>query len=313
MTKNGISYETPRHTVALDPRRADRCGINFVSHAHMDHLPACNGGVILASVETGRIAGLRGFGMENRVESMEGFTMIDSGHILGARGLLTDDLFYTGDTCGRSRGFLPAARIPECKTMITECTFGLPEFEFPEIRHIVSQVNGIIADMYSKGRPVILMGYELGKAQTLSDLFGHWEPLVYHDSVKKMNDLHRDLGISLRPAPGHTEAESAGILAKKPWVMIAPMMSEKNPFVLRMKSEYDAITVGFSGWAKSRRFAFGRRCDYSIPLSDHCDFGELVAMVKKSGAEKVYTTHGFVGEFAASLNGMGIDARPLLA
>jgi putative mRNA 3-end processing factor len=35
-------------------------------------------------------------------------------------------------------------------------------------------------------------------------------------------------------------------------------------------------------------------------------------MVVQSGAEQVYTIHGFVDEFAAHLNKMGISAQPLL-
>ncbi len=34
-------------------------------------------------------------------------------------------------------------------------------------------------------------------------------------------------------------------------------------------------------------------------------------MVIESGAEKVYTVHGFVEEFASHLIKMGIDAQPL--
>ena len=312
MTKNGIVCQLSNLTVNLDPKRADSNGVNFVSHAHADHLPSQNEGKILSSFETAQIANLRGFKMDNYVESMENFSLIDSGHILGAKGLLVDDIFYTGDICTRDRGFLPAAEIPQCKTLITECTFGLPEFKFPKLDEIKSQVNHIISDLYSRGKPVILMGYQLGKAQTLSNLFGHWDPLIYHDSVKKMNDLHRELGVPLKDAIGHSDAEAQGILDKKPWLMIAPMMSEKNQFVRHMKSKYGAITIGFSGWAKSPRFVFGRRCDYSIPLSDHCDFDELIQMIKKSGAEKVYTIHGFVEEFATHLNKqLGIDAQPL--
>ncbi len=57
---------------------------------------------------------------------------------------------------------------------------------------------------------------------------------------------------------------------------------------------------------------FGRRTDYSIPMSDHCDFNELVDLVVQSGAEKVYTIHGFVDEFAEHLKTMGITAQPLI-
>ena len=311
MTKNGIVCKIGEQLIHLDPKRAVDERINFVSHAHSDHLPSKNGGTILSSNETSEIANLRGIKLENRVEEIEDFSLIDSGHILGSKGLLIDDVFYTGDICTRNRGFLTGAKIPKCKTLITECTFGLPEFTFPNMDEIQKQVNQIISDLYSKGKPVILLGYQLGKAQTISQIFGHWDPLYYHDSVKEMNDLHRRLGIQLKEAIGHTEAESKGLLDKKPWVMVAPMMSEKNAFIRHMKSKYGAVTIGFSGWAKSPRFAFGRRCDHSVPMSDHCDFDELTQMVIKSGAEQVYTVHGFVEEFASHLTKMGISAQPL--
>ena len=88
----------------------------------------------------------------------------------------------------------------------------MPEFVFPQITEIVKQVNEKISDLYSRGKPVLLLGYELGKSQTISQLFGNWEPLYYHDSVKKMNDLHRNLGAPLKEGIGHTEAESKGLL-----------------------------------------------------------------------------------------------------
>ncbi|BDQ30574.1 MAG: exonuclease [Nitrosopumilus sp.] len=312
MTKNGILCEVNEKRVYLDPKNSDVSGINFVSHAHSDHLPTKNGGMILSSIETNEIANLRGFKMKNHVESLENFSLINSGHILGAKGLLFDDIFYTGDICTRDRGFLKGAEIPKCKTLITECTFGLAEFVFPKMEQIQKHVNELISELYGKGIPVILMGYQLGKAQTITQLFGHWGPLYLHDSVKDMNLLHQKFGISLKDGMGHSEAEKNGLLEKKPWVMVAPMMSSKNKFVQEMKSKYGAVTIGFSGWAQSSRFSFGRRTDYSIPMSDHCDFNELVDMVIKSEAEQVYTIHGFVDEFAQHLKKIGISAQPLL-
>jgi putative mRNA 3-end processing factor len=311
MTKNGILCEVNDKKVFLDPKKTDSSGVNFVSHAHMDHLPSKNGGTILSSIETNEIANLRGFKMQNHVEQIEDYSLIDSGHILGSKGLLFDDVFYTGDICTRDRGFLAGAKVPKCKKLITECTFGLPEFVFPKLDEIKNQVNELISELYSKGIPVILMGYQLGKAQTITQLFGHWSPLYFHDSVKQMNDLHHNLGVPLIEGMGHSEAQKNGLLDKKPWIMVAPMMSEKNPFLQEMRSKYGAVTVGFSGWAQSTRFPFGRRTDYSIPMSDHCDFNELVEMVERSGAEQVYTIHGFVEEFATHLRKMGISAQPL--
>lgn len=313
MTKNGIACFAGDLSVSIDPKAAMPDTINFVSHAHSDHLPSRSNGVILATMETKEIATLRGRNLSNHVESLDSFKLYDSGHILGSRGLLFEDVFYTGDICTRQRGFLKGATVPKCKTLITECTFGSPEFVFPRVDETVKKVNELISELYHRGKPVLLLGYQLGKAQTISYLFGHWEPLYYHDSVKQMNDLHKRLGVSIKESMGHTEAQERGLLDKKPWVMVCPLMSNNSAFIKEMKLKYDAVTIGFSGWAKSQSMPFARKNDYTIPLSDHCDYNELVDMVKQSGAERIYTVHGYVNEFASDLAKMGFDARPLSA
>jgi putative mRNA 3-end processing factor len=312
MTANGIFVSEQNGVkIHLDPKKGINDGIAFVSHAHIDHLHRQNGGLVLASKQTSEIAKLRGYSIENYLEEYNDFSLIDAGHILGAKGLLFGDgVFYTGDISIRERAFMKGANVPKCKVLITECTFGMPEYVFPKVEETVKRVNEIISESYSRGKPVILLGYELGKAQILSYLFSHWAP-YYHDSVKKVNDVYRKFGVNLPDSMGHSQAESTGLLDKKPWLLIAPNMSGKNRFVQHMKSRYDAITIGFSGWAQSPRFAFARQHDYSIPLSDHCDYNELLQLVKTCAPEKIYTVHGFVEEFASDLVKIGYDAKPL--
>jgi putative mRNA 3-end processing factor len=311
MTSNGIVYQQNGTQIHLDPKRGTENELSFVSHAHTDHLHNQNSGLVLTSRQTSEIARLRGYSISNYQEEYDNFSMFDSGHILGAKGLLFgEDVFYTGDISVRERAFMKGAQVPRCRTLVTECTFGMPEYVFPKLDDVVKKVNGIISAMYAKGKPVILLGYELGKAQILSYLFAHWEP-YYHNSVKRVNDLYRSFGVNLRESMGHSEAEKTGLLEKKPWVMVAPNFSGKNSFVQHMKSKYDAITIGFSGWAQSPRFAFARQHDYSIALSDHCDYNELMELVKRCDPEKIYTVHGFVEEFATDLIKLGYDAQPL--
>ena len=38
LTKSGITYKTDDSSVYLDPKKVHTDGINFVSHAHIDHL-----------------------------------------------------------------------------------------------------------------------------------------------------------------------------------------------------------------------------------------------------------------------------------
>ena len=153
----------------LDPSHmlARMMRINVYSdHAHMEllHCPICKNryaGTVLCTHETMEIAKIRNRDIQNSIQHYDGTEMIDSGHILGGRGLLFDDVFYTGDICTRDRPGITGANIPKCRTLIMECTFGMPQFRFPPIDEIVEKTNQAISEMYSRGIPVILMGYEV--------------------------------------------------------------------------------------------------------------------------------------------------------
>ncbi len=314
MSGNGIIIKHNGKNIALDPTKSTDADVVFVSHAHMDHLHIpSNGENILTSHETVKIANTRGYHMLNVKESLDGFEMIDSGHILGSRGLLIDnEIFYTGDVCTRNRVFLQGAKIPKCDTLILESTYGKSEFKFPSIKKITENVNKIISDLYSKGIPIILIGYPLGKAQILTSMFKHWGPIYLHDSVYEMNHVYNELGIDLGDSISYSEAEEYNSLSKKPWLMVAPRMNSKSKFVTEMKNRYDAVTIGFTGWSLANWYRYSSSLDYVLPLSDHCDFEELISIVKICDPSKVYTFHGYSVELSIQLNKLGYDAEPLI-
>jgi putative mRNA 3-end processing factor len=78
-----------------------------------------------------------------------------------------------------------------------------------------------------------------------------------------------------------------------------------------LKKRYGAILVAFSGWALGPGYRYALGADYSFPLSDHCDYQELINLVQAVSPEMVYTVHGFAAEFARDLRKMGFWARPL--
>jgi putative mRNA 3-end processing factor len=313
--QSGIMVQHANTAIALDPSRATDCHFTFVSHAHVDHLhkrsiEKKNKTQVLASKETALIAQARGYKIGDPAEHYDGFRLVDTGHILGSRGLLMgEDIYYTGDISMRERAFMKPAKVPHAKTLIIESTFGRPEYVFPHISEITHKTNKIISEMYDLGIPVILMGYTLGKAQLLTKLFGHWDPII-HDSVAKINSIYSELGVKLESVMTHSQAEEKGILAKnRPWVMVAPLMSSRRAFIKEMKSRYGAVTIGFTGWAIGTRYRYMMGLDYVMPLSDHCDYNELLAAVRQCTPEKVYTFHGFAKEFAEALMRIGFDAE----
>lgn len=309
--RNGITVDYGVVSYALDPKGPSRADYTFVSHAHMDHVQRPDPRTkVLASKETRMLAQARGLDLGRTTESVEGVRLLDSGHILGARAIcIGDELLYTGDAAGRDRAFLGRCRTKKARILITESTFGKPEYVFPPLAEIVRKVNSTIGTLFDRGRPVVLMGYALGKSQVLSHLFSSWSPFYVHARVAEINEVYRSCGIDLRK--GKVVGADLEGLSTGPWVMVAPMMSPRSGFAQRLRKEYGAAFAAFSGWAADKGYARSIGADFAFPVSDHCDYNELKELVKDVSPEVVYTTHGFTTEFALDLRKIGFDAKPL--
>jgi putative mRNA 3-end processing factor len=316
-SKHQIILTSRERKIYLDPRQILDENYIFISHAHIDHMLNKTAikkydlrNKIMCSPETVAIANLRGFRFEKEICSQDDCKLVDTGHILGSKGLLIgNEIFYTGDLSMRDRAFLRKPDIPRAETLIIETTFGKPEYIFPPIEQITHSVNSLISEMYSRGIPVILMGYSLGKAQVLTSLFGAWKPLIVHDEIFKFNQMYKQFGVSLEDSISLSDATKLGLLDKGPWLMIHPLTNGKHPRIFHYREKYGAITIGFSGWGINKNYRHMMNLDYAIPFSDHCDHNELLEVVKKCNPSKIYTVHGFDKEFANNLVNMGYDAE----
>ena len=312
----GITVDNKGKKLYLDPNRQPNSDLIFISHAHTDHLYKCvkeDGNKIITSKITQKIAMHRGYKYGETFEE-HGFELLNSGHILGSNGLLIEDqMYYTGDISIRKRAFMDAAVVPKAKILIIESTFGHPDYVFPNFESTIHKANLIISEMYHRGIPVILLGYTLGKAQILTNVFRHWKPLIVHDSIDEMNKLYSEFGVSMDNYVTFSDAERSDMLSShQPWLLIAPITSCKNGFLKYIKKKYGAISIGFSGWAVKPYYKYALGLDYCLPLSDHCDYNDLISVVKKCNPEKIYTFHGFAESFAENLILLGFDADPLI-
>ncbi len=311
----GIQVEIGETRYVLDPHSQVRADYTFVSHAHIDHMhtPSKNERII-ASPETGELAKARGYDLGRTTDEVEGVELLDSGHILGSRAIrIQDEVYYTGDASGRPRAFLGKCRTRRARILVMETTYGSPEYVFPSTAKLVKEVNGLISSAYDRGTPVVLMGYPLGKAQLLSYFFSSWDPIIYHDRVATMNRIHIAHGIQLKPGRKFDPLKDSDSLPHGPWVMVSPMASGRSRLMAHLKKKYGAVLVAFSGWALGSGYKYTMGADYSFPLSDHCDYQELIDLVQAVSPEMVYTVHGFAAEFASDLRRMGFSARPLSA
>ncbi len=309
----GIQVELGKTRYVLDPHSHVHADFTFVSHAHIDHMHTpTKSEHIIASTLTSELAKARGYDLGDTLEVAEGVELLDSGHILGSRAIrIQDEVYYTGDASGRARAFLGKCKTRQARILVMETTYGSPEYVFPSTAKLVKEVNTLISSAYHRGNPVVLMGYPLGKAQLLSYFFSSWDPVFYHESVAEMNRIHIEHGVPLKAGKPFHPATDLDRLPHGPWVMVSPMASGKSRVMAHLKKKYGAILVAFSGWAMGAGYRYMMGADYSFPLSDHCDYQELLNLVQAVSPEMVYTTHGFAAEFASDLRKVGFSARPL--
>ena len=313
---NGIVINTKNRKIFLDPNRVPPSGLTFISHAHLDHIHASfDGKEVIASSETVHLARERGFNIGNYKEEAEGIQTFDAGHILGSRAVLIDDsVFYTGDFALRPRAFLGRGKTSKCDTLVMETTFGSPEYVFPSVEKVIQEVNKLIAELFARGMPAVLMGYPLGKSQILSHYFSIWDPVYVCESVAKMNKAYSALGVSLGNDFGnYEEAKEKGLLERKPWVLLSPLINGRSNFLKELKGKYNAVSIAFSGWACRPGYKYAMNVDYAFPMSDHCDFNELSQLVTMCSPEKVITVHGQNEKFAVCLRKRGYNAEPFSA
>ena len=136
-TDNGLLLENNQTRILLDPSKVESNDFVFISHAHSDHVyrkPRNKSKIkTITSIETEAIANARGYEITNTIYEEKDLELIDSGHILGSKGLIAfNEIFYTGDISIRKRAFLKLPKkIPQVDTLIIESTFGRPEYSFP--------------------------------------------------------------------------------------------------------------------------------------------------------------------------------------
>ncbi|MGC8613034.1 MAG: exonuclease [Conexivisphaera sp.] len=303
----GIMLEVGGRRIALDPRTEVRADVVFVSHAHSDHLPrAAWEAEVLATEETVRLAEARGVRLRRARDGGEGLSLVSTGHVLGAAGLLVDGaVYYTGDISGRPRGFMPGPERVECGTLILESTYGRPEYRFPSNDELLDGLAKFLAEQYNEGRPALLMGYPLGKSQVLQHAVRGWRPLISFESVEVYSRVYRSFGVDL-PEPDLLVRRPEELLdLRGPAVIVAP--SNYRERLLRVADRLGAGAAWFSGWALKFRLPGAT----GFAMSDHADHAELLEFARSTGAEEAVTHHGFSEDLARSLRGTGIRARPL--
>ena len=278
-----------------------------LSHAHSDHLVRATEDPVVASDLTAALAATRNGGRAlPNTNTHPDVDLLPAGHIYGSRAaLLTDPdtgtrVLYTGDCSTRSRHGIQGFDPPSADVLVIETTYGEPRYRFPSDDELLPEIHDWLQD--TMDAVVLLFGYALGRGQTLQHLAAAAGRTTIYvpDTVAQINatiEAHRDVTFASRPldaldTPGEVEPGDAIVL---------PSRARRHPIVQGVLDRPDTVTAGFSGWAIDDSYYYRTGHDATFPLSDHCDFDELVDVVRAVDPDVVYTTHGSTDEFASHL------------
>lgn len=309
--RDGIEIELSDGTEIVCDADRPAGDVAIVSHAHGDHLPR-EEVTAICSPATADLATIRRetplhATTDPRVE------LRPAGHVTGSRAALIHDpdgttYCYTGDVCTRDRRHLSGFEPPGADVLIIEATYGTPGYEFPPYESVTAE---IIEWLQETSNPVILFGYALGRAQSLQRLAmqAGRDRIFVTDAVARVNRIvaeYTDMKFAVQQFDAQTTLADGD-------AVVLPFQSTRIDWIDRLVDANSATTAGFSGWAIEESFRYRGDYDVTFPLSDHCDFSELLEVVTTVDPEQVYTTHGAAESLARELTSRGYQARELQA
>ncbi|MEM9896582.1 MAG: DNA ligase-associated DEXH box helicase, partial [Bacteroidota bacterium] len=191
-----------------------------------------------------------------------------------------------------------------CHTFITECTFGLPVFNWPDATEVMHSIHEWWRSNQKEGKASILSAYSLGKAQrVLEELDSGIGEIFVHGAVDGINKLHREAGFLDKKITYLNSDIPKEAMAGS--MVVAPPGAVGSSWTNRMKP----YSVGIaSGWMMLRGSKRRQNADRGFVISDHADWNELNTAIKATGAENIICTHGYTDSFAEWLNYNGYNA-----
>jgi len=284
--------------VWIDPNKPVKRAL--ITHAHFDHFTfGCD--EYLSSKETSILIKKRvgnninikpfDYGEEFKINGIN-ISFHPSGHILGSsqiRFIFAEEKWLiTGDFKLQKDETCKEYEILKTDYLISECTFGLPIFQWDETKKIANNISNWITS--SPDKTSLLFCYSLGKAQRVLNEISktNFEGNIYsHDSIHKINECYRQLGICLKDTIKIENKKKIDQL-KGDLILLPPSLS-KSSYLKNFKNIQTAFT---SGWMSIRALRNRSGYDKGFAISDHADWDGILEVVKNSEAKNVFFHHG---------------------
>ncbi|MBU1198026.1 MBL fold metallo-hydrolase [Candidatus Micrarchaeota archaeon] len=302
------------HQIALDCRGE----LGFCSHAHSDHVSGVRSAKgLIASDATFDLLRVRKYAkpdihLKKRFPSDLKMELLNAGHILGSTQLHLSDGFsftYTGDFKLRDSLTNKAAEVREVDTLAIECTYGLPQYDFPDFRDVCEKMASWAKSELRQGHSLVFGGYSLGKAQELVAFVNEYLDTVpvVDSTIHAVNQVYTRHGVTLH-ALSENSLEGASML-KKQFVAVFPYQSVNLSLASSLSNLYrrKVKCAVASGWDL---VGMTPNAHASFCLSDHADFKELVDYVERAHPRRIVCMHGYNARFARQLKRRGFHAIP---
>ncbi len=317
LTRDGLFCPAGRFWI--DPWRPVERAV--LTHAHADH--ARPGSERYLAAAEGELVLRRRLGPEARIEAVPYGAEVDrdgvrvslhpAGHVLGSAQVRLE---HRGQVCVVS-GDYKAAADPTCAVFepvachhfVTESTFGLPVFRWPETAEVVDELHAWWRGNQEQGKASLLYAYALGKAQRLlASIDPSIGPIWTHGAVENLVEDYRGAGVPLPPTRRVSEAPDGTDWSRA--LVVAPPSAHATPWMRR----FGALSTAFaSGWMALRGTRRRRSVDRGFVLSDHADWGALIGAIEQTGAQRVWVTHGYREPLVRWLEEAGLEARAIAA
>ena len=289
-----------------------------VTHAHSDHLQAGSrlylttaAGAPLVRARVGADAAIETVAYGETI-SRDGVrvSLHPAGHILGSAQVRIEGGGEVWVVSGDYKLEPDPTCVPfepvRCHTFLTESTFGLPVYRWRPQSEVFGEIETWWSANRDAGKASVLFVYPLGKAQRVLAAIrpAALHPVYCHGSVERYNRIYSASGVALSPASMVVDAP-----AGTDWtgsLIIAPPMNSTAPFLRRFGRVSTALA---SGWMRIRGTRRRRSLDRGFVLSDHADWTQLLDAIRSTGAEHVWTTHGYSNVLARWLQENGIGAK----
>lgn len=304
----------------IDPLRP--VGRAIVTHAHADHARpgstdyhTATANLPLLAARIGEAAPHHGheWGVPFDLGAVR-VTLWPAGHIFGSSWVRIESEHgvwgVSGDFKRCPDPTTPPFQPQPVDVWLTECTFGLPVYRWPEPAVVIDELLDWWRACRAQQQTAVLFCYALGKAQRiLAELAQRPDDDIpgsvwLHGAMRPLVEAYQAAGVSLRPAVPVSEAPAGERFAGD--LVLAPPSAAGSPWMRRFR---DHSTGFVSGWMQVRGHRRRRGYDRGFVMSDHADWTALLRTVDELGARRVITIHGDGEALAGVLRERGVDAE----